>query len=97
MEMRSKNLFTYFGYGANKSAEMINAITGEKPKGYSAVLYGYKLCIQSLKDIPPKPRSVLSFWGKGFRSYIIVKENNSKVNGTLWFLSRDGLRHADKK
>jgi hypothetical protein len=75
----------YFGYGANRSKERIKAIIEKNPLGgYSVVLNGYLLCIQSLKNIPEPPRKRLeSHWGPSFRSYTLRK-HPGMVTGYVW-------------
>jgi hypothetical protein len=93
----------YFGYGANRDARMITAITG-KPEselvGHPAVLEGYTLAVQRLDQIPDtispdapiriSPQQLLrEVWGEDFESYVIKASPNGKVNGTVWELTED--------
>ena len=94
----------YFGYGANRDLEMIKAIIGSEPVwGKEAILQGYRLYLQSLKDIiDPKDfgqddsfgaRTRLERkWGSDFKSYIIKKDQNFSVAGTIWKFSVNDLR-----
>lgn len=91
----------YFGYGANRDAKMIAAITG-KPEselvGQPGVLEDYRLGVQTLANIPDtilptspvqiSPRDALVVnWGEGFTSYVIQHSPGSKVSGIIWELS----------
>lgn len=88
----------YFGYGANRDAEMISAILG-KPKeelvGRVATLLGYKLAVQRLDQVPDatkedapeniSPRQILkNNWDESFTSYVIQPDPSGKVSGTIW-------------
>lgn len=89
----------YFGYGANKTPEMMAAITGnENIVGKPAVLEGFGLYVQRLNQIPNivapnapaplSPREILqSGWGENFESYVIKPNPDTKVHGTLWKLT----------
>ncbi len=89
----------YFGYGANRTLEMMQAITGKKKlKGYPGVLKGYKLYIQKLAQIPttvvpafPKPESlqeiIRKHWGENFQAYVI-KPGKGEVSGTIWEIDK---------
>lgn len=50
----------YFGFGANRDAAMIRAITGSSALRIPASLDGFQLCVQALCDIPEKARRVLT-------------------------------------
>jgi hypothetical protein len=82
----------FFGYGATREPEMIQAITGQRPMVIGpAVLDDYELRVQSVKEIP-KARAHLRqllrhAWGDSFKSYVIVPRPGSKVAGTLFKLS----------
>ena len=79
----------YFAYGSNSNSEMIKAITGRKPKGFSYELKGYELCIQTWKDIPKKAQAILSrWWDKSFRSYSLRKNSAKSVAGKVWKLTQ---------
>ena len=94
----------YFGYGANRDLEMIKAIIGSEPVwGKEAILQGYRLYLQSLKDIIDLKdfgqddsfgaRTRLERkWGSDFKSYIIKKDQNFSVAGTIWKFSVNDLR-----
>lgn len=80
----------YFGYGANRSLEMMQAITGNTDLvGYPAVLKGFKLCIQRLDQTPIKVQKILrQSWLDNFESYIIAPgEEKDEVLGTIWELT----------
>jgi hypothetical protein len=78
----------YFGYGANRSSEMMEAIIGRKPEGYSAKLRGYELCVQEWEEIPEETREILSNnWGSDFRTYCIRPKEGSLVTGQIWLLT----------
>ena len=85
----------YFGYGANRTPEMMSWITGRGGfEGKPAILEGWNLCIQRLDQIPKVavptssgPQSLQEQlreeWGDNFETYII-KSGKGKVLGTLW-------------
>jgi hypothetical protein len=82
----------YFGYGANREPEMVYAITGRRPKVIgTAVLDGYRLGVQTLRQIPSagaNPRRIVHrAWGSAFRSYTIEADPESDVAGTLFKIS----------
>ena len=88
----------YFGYGANRDARMMKAITGADLKGKPAVLRDFKLVVQKLDQLPdtilstaPAPVSpraaVAANWLESFESYNIKENPDGKVTGTLWELT----------
>jgi hypothetical protein len=78
----------YFGYGANRSSEMMEAIIGRRPEGYPAELRGYELCIQKWEEIPEQVRETLSNnWEPGFGAYCIRPKEGSQVTGQIWLLT----------
>lgn len=80
----------YFGYGANRNADMMRAIVGRKPKGYAAVFDGYELCIQSWGDIPKRVQNQLApVWGPGFKSYVARPCREKSIKGTVWLLTKE--------
>ncbi|MDQ5943649.1 MAG: Gamma-glutamylcyclotransferase [Patescibacteria group bacterium] len=95
------NKVLYFGYGANRDARMIAAITGKSAEeliGHPAVLQDYQLGIQGLEQIPDtilpgsfakvSPREILRRgWGDNFESYVVEYRPGKKVTGTIWELS----------
>ena len=94
----------YFGYGANRDLDMIKAITGSDPVwGKEAILKGYKLYLQPLKNIiDPKDfgqndsfgarTRLKGKWGEDFKSYVVKKDPSSSVAGTIWKFSVSDLR-----
>lgn len=77
--------FHYFGYGANQSADMLAAIIGRKPKGISASVNNYELCVLSWQNIPLKIKKILRpGWGPGFRSYFIRPCRGKSVTGRVF-------------
>jgi len=77
----------YFGYGANRSQDMMTAITGRRPNGHIGFLHGYELCIQTWDEIPQKARDMLHHWDQNFRTYCIRLAEGKKVKGVVWFLT----------
>jgi len=80
----------FFGYGADRDADMMKAIVGRVPKGEKAVISGFELCIQSFNDVPFKARKIIAkSWDHSFKSYVIrpVLDMNSVVTGTMWTLT----------
>lgn len=95
-----ENNILYFGYGANRDARMMKAITGTKDlKGKPAVIEGYTLVVQRLDQIPnsvapnaPAPFSprhnVAVNWPGSFIRHTITEDPDGKVSGTLWELTQ---------
>lgn len=81
----------YFGYGANRTPEMIEAIIGRIPEGYPATFSGFELCIQTWDEIPESAKKILSPpWDKTSKTYVVRPTNTSSkfVKGTVWKLTR---------
>lgn len=84
--------------------DMIKAITGSDPVwGKEAILKGYKLYLQPLKNIiDPKDfgqndsfgarTRLQGKWGEDFKSYVVKKDPSSSVAGTIWKFSVSDLR-----
>jgi hypothetical protein len=89
----------YFAYGANKTAEMMASITGNKNlTGRPAVLEGYGIFVQKLNQVPDviaphspakiSPQQILrNVWDKNFESYVIKPAEERQVHGTVWELT----------
>ncbi len=78
----------YFGYGANKSPDMMEAIIGRKPIGFSAVLKDYELYVLGYNDFPRKARDKLKEkWSTEFRTYCIRPKIGKKAIGKAWYLT----------
>ncbi|HSA83630.1 MAG TPA: gamma-glutamylcyclotransferase family protein [Patescibacteria group bacterium] len=80
----------FFGYGADRDPELMEAIIGRKPQGEKTTISGFELCIQSLADIPSKAQRIIrQSWDHGFHSYVIrpAKDMHSIVSGMMWELS----------
>lgn len=89
----------YFGYGANRSAEMMEAIIGRRPKGFPAKLSGFQLCIQTFGDLPSSVQFQLSpKWGEGFKSYVARPsgDNLSTILGIIWTITPEERKRIDK-
>ncbi len=87
----------YFGYGANKDIEMIEAIVGRRPESEKAVLKDFELCIQNWEEIPEKAKEDLKkVWNKKFRSYVIKPSKGKEVAGTLWNITEQEHKHIAK-
>jgi hypothetical protein len=83
-------MINYFGYGANSTPEMMEAIIGRAPQGKPAVLSGYELCIQVWSEVPESAKVRLSKgWGPDFQTYCIRPKDKSNVTGTLWQITDD--------
>lgn len=86
--MPKKNIL-YFGYGANRDGDMMEAIIGRKPDGYPAILENYELCVQVWEEIPEKVRKIISgYWGLDFRTYCIRQAKGKAVYGMVWFITK---------
>ncbi|HLD05694.1 MAG TPA: gamma-glutamylcyclotransferase family protein [Candidatus Nanoarchaeia archaeon] len=79
----------YFGYGANKTPEMMEAMVGRVPMGVPAVLEDFELCIQEWLEIPSNVREILfrCGWDPSFKTYCARRAKGKKVNGMLWVLT----------
>jgi hypothetical protein len=96
----SKKKIYFFGYGQETDEEVMEAIIGHKPiNGESAVLHGYKLGIQGVKNIPnikvnglpaTARQKISDAWGKDFETYSAHK-GNGKINGILWTIRKGDL------
>lgn len=79
----------YFGYGANSSPDMIEAIIGRRPSGSWAKLMDYELFIQDWQDIPEGNRKILQQnWGQDFKSYCIRPKEGKAVVGQIWIITK---------
>src|SRR3989344_9531308 len=77
----------YFGYGANKTKDMIKSMIGRVPESNPAVLENFELCIQDFDEIKsPKVKKILKKvgWNSRFKTYCIRRAKGKKVYGTLW-------------
>lgn len=82
----------YFGYGANSSPLMMEAIIGRRPEGFKAKLMGYALYVQAWEEIPEAAKKILQpSWDKDFRSYIAVPEEGALTWGMAWYLTSEEL------
>lgn len=91
----------YFGYGANQTPEMMEAIIGREPAGQPAVLPGYELVIQQPGQIPAQVREVLlKSWSveevANFKTYAVRPADGTEVYGTLWEITQQERRHVDR-
>jgi hypothetical protein len=79
----------FFGYGAEREADAIHAITGRKPRVVGpAILKDYELRVQSLEEAHDRLRPIFkNAWGESFRSYVVVPEAGGTVKGTLYKVS----------
>jgi len=82
----------FFGYGANKDYYRLREILGKDLKGgESAMLEGFSLATQSLKNISEPPRRILNkVWGDSFHAYTI-KRGSGIVAGKAWVLEEEDL------
>lgn len=83
-------MINYFGYGANSTPEMMEAIIGRIPEGKPAILSSYELCIQTWNEISEKVRKILQTgWSSDFKTYCIRPKKGKEVVGTLWKITDD--------
>ena len=88
----------YFGYGANRTPEMMEAILGRVPKGYPATLSGFELCIQSWEEMPEQVKKLLQpSWNSKFRTYFVRPVNRSTaiVKGKVWVITKQERQIID--
>ena len=93
-------MIPYFAYGANRTLEMMEWITGKSGfRGERAILEGWIMGIQKLNQVPkvivptsvgPRPlrEHLLTEWGDQFKTYVIT-QGNGKVAGTLWKITAE--------
>jgi hypothetical protein len=88
----------YFGYGANKDPEMIEAIIGRRPSGFAAGLADYQLCIQRWEEIPKNVQDELrGNWSEvdDFATYFIRPAAGFEVTGWAWSITDTERRRID--
>ena len=95
------NVVKFFSYVVNENIEMLRALFGRKNLLYEdAVLPGYELCIQTVKDVSNKivrgsplkmsPRQIMEdFFGADYELYVIRPNPRKTVIGKIWYVSRD--------
>jgi len=93
----------YFGYGAERDPNAVQAIIGARPKVIGkATIHDYELRIQNMHDIrqsaKPLARKILeSAWGdSSFKSYVALPKKGSKIVGTLYRMSLRRRHILDK-
>lgn len=80
----------YFGYGANRDPEMMEALLGRIPEGRPAKLFSHRLYIQPWEEIPVEVRKELTPpWDTAFKSYIVVLQ---KAQATSFWVCCGRLR-----
>lgn len=78
----------YFGYGANSSSEMIQAIIRRRPKGFPARLKNYSLYLQEWNKLSKEVKEELGkHWDFRFKTYIAVPSSLGICYGTGWFIT----------
>jgi hypothetical protein len=87
----------YFGYGSLRNRRFIKEIIGRDPGvGRSAIIRGYQLGFQSLRQIPADVSAQLrSIWGEAFKAYTLIK-GNGVVSGVVWELTQDELLRLEQ-
>ncbi len=87
-------MIRYFGAGANRDAEMMEAIIGRRPEGQPATLHGYDLAVQYWSDINEDVKSRLTLWSAedNFRTYFIRRSEGKSVKGMVWYITEDERR-----
>lgn len=96
----TKNSIAYFGYGANRTLEMMNAIIGRSPKGKPAYLKDYELVVQKPDQISQKIRKMIGNHRSPeevntFETYAIRPKKGKTVHGTLWYITREERELVD--
>jgi len=96
----NKQLLNYFGYGTNRTLDMMAAIIGRKEiEGIYGKLLGFELCIQKIDDIPDKilqtapfpssPRKIISeCFNNDFELYIIRPREKAITYGIIWKITQ---------
>lgn len=83
-------MIAYFGYGAMKDADVMEAVIGRRPSGEPAVVRGMGLSIQTMAEIPLVVQEVLRRkWPDSFRSYSLMPRAGATVSGMLWSLTKE--------
>ena len=83
----------FFGYGEYRNRSKLAQVIGHDPgEEVGAVLNGYILVYQSLKQIPENLRKFLQdVFGNDFKAYSI-KKGNGLVSGVIWELEEKDLK-----
>lgn len=87
----SDNKKLFFGYGANRSRSKIKEIIGRDPGDpVGAIIEGYNLYFQTLKQIPnPAGKILRDLFGGSFKAFTI-KKGDGLVGGVVWsFTDKD--------
>ena len=77
----------YFGYGAHRSAELMEALLGRRPDGTKAELKHYREYVQYWSAIPRLVQATLiDYWHprERFRRYVIRPKRGFSVQGVVW-------------
>lgn len=82
----------FFGYGANRSRNKLRTLLNRDPgENVGAVVEGYCLGIQTLKQIPEEIKGTLkSIYGENFKAYTL-KKGRGIVSGSLWEISTEEI------
>lgn len=89
----SDNKIPYFGYGANKTPQMMGAIVGKVPKNSIPIhLEDYELVVQGPNQFSKEVRAIVGIHRSPeevatFSTYAIRPKAGETVLGTLWFLT----------
>jgi hypothetical protein len=86
------NMLTYFGYGANQSPEMMEAMVGRVPEGEPARLHDHELAIQQPHEISEVVRGILAAYRTEqevaeFETYVIRRRQGGVVIAMAWQLT----------
>lgn len=86
------NMLNYFGYGANQSPEMMEAMVGRAPEGEPARLHDYELVTQQPHEITEVVRGILGTHRTEqevaeFETYAIRRRQGGVVIGMAWQLT----------
>lgn len=82
----------FFGYGANRSSNKLRTLLNrDLGDSVGAVIEGYCLGIQTLKQIPEEISTTLkSIYGEDFKAYTL-KKGRGMVTGSLWEITTDEI------
>ncbi len=91
-----KKFIYYFGYGANRDADMMHAMIGRRPEGKPAKLRNFELCVQHWHEVEEKVKKALTTckWDSAFRTYCARLNVGKATEGTLWLITKDEHRHV---
>ena len=103
--MQKPKTINYFAYGELLDGQVLKALLDrDMGKGQPASLIGHELCVQGVLQIPDYtphglPTSARQIirdnYGEDFKTYIIRRQNGSRVEGRIYQITGDELTFID--